>query len=149
MNAAELRIGNLLHFIPHPLRNNPNERVVVVSAIDKKQVVVTDIGLNLALNLTDKEVGPIPLTEEWLKRFGFQRMFIPNISVFLFKLGDFTTTTCERVMIEGQPIEGEILLTNFYGNPCYKYERAKTLRYVHQLQNLYYALTGEELTIKE
>lgn len=33
-----------------------------------------------------------------------------------------------------------------YGYPLSEY---KQIEYVHQLQNLYFALTGEELTIKE
>jgi hypothetical protein len=29
------------------------------------------------------------------------------------------------------------------------YQKEKTIDYVHKLQNIYFALTGEELTIKE
>lgn len=65
---------------------------------------------------------PIPLTEEWLKKFGFEESI-----AFLNK--------------------GKISIGNggkLYFNSWYIID---TPKYVHQLQNLYFALTGEELKI--
>jgi hypothetical protein len=65
-----------------------------------------------------------PLTEEWLKRcnFNFEKLGFKDLSV------SYGITSNEF---------------HFYiGN------YAKKINYVHQLQNLYFALTGEELTIK-
>jgi len=67
-------------------------------------------------------IEPIPLTEEWLLKFGFEKSgdyFINNVIHLNFK----TRTTLEPDMF-------------------------LDLEHVHQLQNLYFALTGEELTIK-
>lgn len=63
---------------------------------------------------------PIPLTEEWLERFNWNPP--KDIGVA------FSTNTHEIYFVAG----------NYY----------KTIEYVHQLQNLYFALTGEELKWK-
>jgi len=66
-------------------------------------------------------VKPIQLTEEWLERFNWNPQKDIGVS--------FSLTTGEIHFVAG----------NYY----------KKIEYVHQLQNLYFALTGEELTIKE
>ena len=68
-----------------------------------------------------EELKPIPLTEEWLERFDWNP---PKDIGVLFSL-----TTDEIHFVAG----------NYY----------RKIEYVHQLQNLFYCLTGQELTIKE
>ena len=72
------------------------------------------------------ECQPIPLTEEWLEKFGFEYSDL-NGDSGLWKIPPF----------------------QIYGK-CnqFIYEYALDVNYVHQLQNLYFAITGEELTIK-
>lgn len=78
-------------------------------------------------------IEPIKLTEEWLERFGFELscdMYEIDNSDFLFSIEldkDF------------------FLYTDHYGGGKYY----KEIRHVHTLQNLYFALTGTELTLKE
>lgn len=80
------------------------------------------------------EFDPIPLTEEWLLKMGFElveigarpKYFIKPCGtnqMILYNFKEFT-----RVEIVNQSIT--------------------TLKNVHQLQNLFYALTSQELTIK-
>ena len=73
---------------------------------------------------------PIPITEEWLLRFGFFKynnayvLQKPNENIINFKFSiwsDFTYNSSEF------PVE---------------------LKSVHQLQNLYFTLTGTHLTLK-
>ena len=66
---------------------------------------------------------PIPLTEEWLLRFWFEQ-----------KTSSFVIYP---VSIKRQTKNA------FFYSPT-----SLHLKYVHQLQNLYFALTGEELEIK-
>jgi hypothetical protein len=79
---------------------------------------------------------PIPLTEEWLLKFGFQEKdrrqnrFIKNDDFELEFQGD-------KVAYCVWGGEDAPHLTQFFGH-C---------KHVHQLQNLYFALTGEELEI--
>jgi hypothetical protein len=74
-----------------------------------------------------EEVKPIPLTEEWLIKFGFEYSDL-NGDSGLWKIPPF--------QIYGK-----------YNQFIYDYRL--DVNYVHQLQNLYFALTGEELTIKK
>ncbi|MDV3583431.1 hypothetical protein CMU85_18180 [Elizabethkingia anophelis] len=66
---------------------------------------------------------PIELTEEWLLKFGFEK--------------------------HGSKWCHSVLSTNIIkGNGFYMNYVNKEIKYVHELQNLFYALTNEELTIK-
>ena len=69
---------------------------------------------------------PISLSEEWMLKFGFniEECFYFNNGVWLELLEDF------EFRIEGFDLDNKI-------------------KYVHQLQNLYFSLTGEELVLKE
>jgi hypothetical protein len=84
------------------------------------------------IDIDDLEAGnliiePIPLTEEWLVKFGFERSeesLCWSLDGFLFEY-----------------LDNKIF-------PIFN-RREYCLKHVHQLQNLYKALTGEELTIKQ
>lgn len=78
---------------------------------------------------------PIPLTDDWLERFGFNR--IPESNRFY--LDDDNTP--QTIYIDLDEKDTQFGSNEEYDvNPC---------MHVHQLQNLYHALTGEELPIKE
>lgn len=83
----------------------------------------------LLLERNDIECKPVPLTEEKLVEFGFthhhntphpNRVFRKNWTEGFFELEE---------------------IINYHSHEV-------TLKYVHQLQNLYFALTGEELTLQ-
>jgi len=74
----------------------------------------------------DGNIEPIPLNEEWLLKFGFKK--INGWDDMIMYLKD------EVEILDG---------TSFYNCIDNKVE------YVHQLQNLYFALSGEELTLKK
>lgn len=73
------------------------------------------------------EFIPIPLTEEWLNNFGFE-----------YKSGieDFYVSKKLGTMI-------------WANKKLYYPHRCVPVEYVHQLQNLYMDLTGEELILNE
>jgi hypothetical protein len=71
-------------------------------------------------------IKPIPLTEEWLLKFGFSKkvdylLQKRGFSICFEKHGDIFECFLESIGIE--------------------------IEYVHQLQNLYFALTNEELIL--
>jgi hypothetical protein len=73
---------------------------------------------------------PIPITEEWLLKFGFEK-----------------TMSWTYV----KDLVGNLKLVYYLGEKGWSmgfksYSDFPNLKYVHQLQNLYFALTGEELT---
>jgi hypothetical protein len=77
---------------------------------------------------------PIPLTEEWLLKFGFEKK---NKSFHKYSKGfcheGFYCGGKWHTIVEGRK-----------NNYFYK---GAWMIYVHQLQNLYFALTGQELII--
>jgi hypothetical protein len=76
-----------------------------------------------------KDFEPIPLTEEWLVKFRFVKeiddLYLDLSSSFLIWFND----------------------DEFLHYKSNQLETICSIKYVHQLQNLYFALTGEELTI--
>jgi len=100
---------------------------------------------------TDEWFDPIPLTEEWLVKFGF----VKGDTTLKYGNGHdyqpkdvYTTTTLYKLSDQvkyrlqtwtwTQGIDNEDSLI-YYDSSIRKCD------YVHQLQNLYFALTGEEL----
>jgi hypothetical protein len=124
MKVTELRIGNLV--------DQPNEGVAKVTSILNNLQIRTETGY------VDKYCKSIPLTEEWLLKFGFKRNDNTKVSDSFY-----------WIMVGGSelhinPDNGVVWIhrnENIFNNPC-------LVKHLHQLQNLYFALTGEELDIK-
>lgn len=86
----------------------------------------------------DKVYEPIPLTEEWLLKFGFVKQKGGGMG------GQDQWAGMASWAIKGNWLfRGQASCLRLVG-----YFNAQ-VKYVHQLQNLYYALTGEELTVKQ
>lgn len=100
MKASELRIGNYV--------KDPYNNTIRLVSVDKDASMIR----------------PIPLTEEWLLKFGFEKSgdhynkWVDDVRAFIL-LNDFTLCDID-LKVE--------------------------IKYVHQLQNLYFALTGKEIT---
>jgi hypothetical protein len=122
IQPEELRIGNVI-FINDSLRTV--EGIVGDQVWFKKE---KHLSQDLIINC-----NPVPLTEGWLLRMGFDKK---PWSEYLLNLGDMEVHA--RKTNNGTWLE---LMIN--------YENASVshISYVHQLQNLYYALTGTELKI--
>lgn len=118
MKANELRIGNWVTatccYDDKPIRN-----------IEYSQI---DCGFEDFLE-------PIPLTGEWLLKFGFEKAYKDRVFKFNDNFGvDFGIS---------------IFFIQHYKNEVHNSFIRTEIYYVHQLQNLYFALTGEELVIDE
>jgi len=112
MKANELRIGNWVNYG------------------NGKRILDAELFLQLLKYTTPFD--PIPLTEEWLLKFGFEKK---NGEVGYSK--NKLSIYC-----------GDTILSNENGRTYFKNFAIleESPKYVHQLQNLYFALTGEELT---
>jgi hypothetical protein len=77
---------------------------------------------------------PIPLTEEWLIKLGFGMESPGFYSYGEESMADYCYNLDDKTFHEYYPTSDMNCLAK-----C---------EYVHQLQNLFFALTGEELTIK-
>jgi hypothetical protein len=108
MNEEELRIGNYVNIEDTILR------------IDLQE-----------LYYNSSIMTPIPLTEEWLLKLGFESMY----SNYIVKAGDYYNSIKQDC-----------------GKWIYSYDESdagcyelKEIKYVHELQNLYFALNDKEL----
>lgn len=118
MKATELRIGNYI------TDDFASESAYFAVKELKKKICY----YGASFKATYKGLKPIPLTEEWLLKFGFDKH--GSLKHQAFTKDDFI-------------IRKELDFD-------YEHEsRSKTLKYVHQLQNLYHALTGKELKLLE
>jgi len=118
MKAAELRIGNYVN-AEHKMYG-------------EKYIVVESVGFD-SINISFRRylienIEPIPLTEEWLLRFGFEEL----------KNKFYTKGRMSYHAKYGWKIL-EKWVSGWLG--------VQEIKYVHQLQNLYFALSGEELTL--
>jgi len=122
MKVNELRIGN---YVNADLYNN--DLILIESICSKNEEIFNSTTGEIPLT----SIKPIPLTEEWLLKFGFD----------LKKGTKYFHKEFNRLYLD-------------ISNPIYKHlgnvnGNLKEVEYVHQLQNLYFALTNEELTIKQ
>ena len=112
MEAKDLRIGNLV-FI--------GKEVNVLELVDF---------VDIYENNTIKHFEPIPLTEEWLLKFGFESY-------------DGEYKYASRWLNIEKSENGYVKLADDYFIDSFEF------KHVHQLQNLYFALTNEELILKQ
>ena len=109
MKANELRLGNL--FI-----EEHSGKIIEVIGLEKNRITFSGVFL-------DKwQAKPIPLTEEWLLKFGFEKKTRSFVKCII-------SIKCQSRFFYYIPTSLEI-------------------KHVHQLQNLFYCLCGEELKIK-
>jgi len=109
MKANELRIGNYVETTD----KRHNEKYIKVESILFETINVQFREYNL------KHIQPIPLTEEWLIKFGFKNHGIINSYCFV----------------------DEKLRIDYLSNEYFP----RHVEFVHELQNIYFALTGEDL----
>ena len=126
MTARELRIGNYID------RNGLME----VRAISQSGVKIYDHVNNIfppTFFDFDENIKPIPLTEEWLLKFGFKRvdMMFENASMLYWRKDDFIINDERNVILFN---DKETMMKIH----C---------EYVHTLQNLFFVLSGEELVL--
>lgn len=123
MKANEFRKGNLISF-------NGNISIILELSSNCMFRMLNDIGY---VRKEYRDLSPIPLTEEWLVKFGFRKQTeeAKGIAVWEeFYIGNFSIGN------------HGIGLTPF----VFHCDSGVTqLYYVHQLQNLYFALIGTEL----
>lgn len=77
-----------------------------------------------------RDAEPIPLTEEWLLKLGWEKTSFGSEKAF----------RCRGQLIYEEWIDG-VYHVRFHATN-------KRIQHVHNLMNLYFALTGKELTIK-
>lgn len=127
MEVTNFRLGNIVGSGTTPL-----DWEMVIAIFPHK--IVTDLrglGGMVESHRKPEDIEVIPLTEEWLVKLGFENV---QDVFYRCKYGWF------RINLECAGKKG------FYFRSIDGY--MMELKYAHQLQNLFYDLTGDELTIK-
>lgn len=130
MKATEVRIGNLVKY-------HDDDTLFIVTKID-------DLGIGVKNQ--DQETwieyecfSGIKLTKEWLVKFGF----------YVSDSEGYQGNSFTEMSLGKKPYAIFKLLRKdndgWKFESSYKLGKAGYIDYLHQLQNLYYALTGEEL----
>lgn len=131
INPNELRLGNYV-----AVKNHGNEVIGKVFAINEKCHISVEGGNN---NYDYHLVDPIRITPHILENSGFKKETIKHYcgDYDIFRLSEEMYLQQDKDSY-GWGIEDEI-------NGC---SVGVELIYVHQLMNLYFALTGKELEVK-
>jgi len=138
MKAHELRIGN---YISLKLAKSNVYDCIVVGIEQDRIYYLPWLKLKPKVDYLYSlycYVEPIPLTEEWLEKFGFERDEEKRHGECYWVHGGFTNPQAPLFYYV------DMFLSAHLGFPGWKNIKIK---YVHHLQNLYFALTGEELQI--
>lgn len=124
MEAKDLRIGNYIDY--------ETEREIVTMQITYEYIRLIHNG--------NKNFKPIPLTEEWLLKFGFEKEveYKKKINFSRFHLFQINASN----PYNDNKNEFKV---NFYQSK--QTVELCRIKYVHELQNLFFCLCGEELTL--
>lgn len=137
MEANELRLGNLVSYGVHDVKI---KSIHTESVLKNKVTVYVEISEKLRnYCLYIEEIHPIPLTEEWLLKCGFENDYESRFRKCFVLVSTDMSFTYNLSKHEKELSRFDIKGLGINLN-CTKY--------VHQLQNLYFALTNEELIIK-
>ncbi len=126
IDAIELRLGNLLQDREGRLCKVEE----ITSERDEYEEDEDEGGFSASAikgPMTGLPHKPITLNEDWLTRMGVINKRLPNPRFEIFRLGPHYNITTE-----GRE-ENQVFLCS--------------VQYIHQFQNIYFALTGEELEI--
>lgn len=129
MKASDLRIGNYLMAAEAEFVNHPAFKI---QHGDIAEIVTGSKG---------HKYKPVALDSRWLISFGAEKI---NNSIFRMGALTFQPTT----FAHGEELMGRLLNTRKAMRICFCGKFLVNIEFVHHLQNLYHALTGEELTIK-
>jgi len=157
MKPNELKIGNYYKSVKF---NAP----VKCEFGDFAELYKRADGAEVFEELIDEMFEPIPLTEEWLIKFGFEfkewiaynedhafkdkivtGFVYDNIWCFInYVHNDRTLMWFGRRILH--PLSHSEEYIKSHGNKWRFEQKGITPQYVHQIQNLYFSLTGEELS---
>jgi hypothetical protein len=133
MKTQEFRIGNILEWY-EPNSKFSTCEVLEIYSDDTLGLKITET-FNGRYDVNYQSIKPIILSEKWLGKFGFEKTYtnISGENYVGYELNEFSICILS--------IEVGVYFIN-----C-KHEAP--FKYVHQLQNLYFAFTGKELVITD
>jgi len=134
MKPQELRIGNFINPEIGELEHVGQIKYIGYSGVGVElDCDEPELSLNHDLDLSD--IKPIPLTEEWLEKFGFSRNLV--------------SACCDYSLVLDHGYEHDLyyIYNHSEVDGSTSWIRTKGIRHVHELQNIYFSLTGYELEL--
>lgn len=123
MKEIELRLGNLIYW------DIPEKEGVVHEVVGIRNRIPQTIPISLGDSIEDYK--PIPITEEWLLNFGFKK--------------DSEGYTLGRYSLYYNHKQD----SGIYGQYYLGFQCGKDFNFIHQLQNSYFNVIGQELKLKD
>ena len=132
MEAKNFRIGNLVLFAPKGTRGNDiTPRICAVKRIEEQTMIVNDMGFDLVLHYDSNELKRVLIGDHELALMGFTDGDYPSYYEYDGLFGEFC-------------FEEDFLI--------YKVEFDQVIwkgKFLHDLQNLIFALKGEEFQLND
>ena len=152
MRANELRLGNYLQLDGENYHVNEIQNSLQCVELKRKNLENPKINDYEECDLDCDDLLPIPLTEEILLKFGFEKVknkdkedlreyighTVQKAKYAIFGTDIFITKVDKRGLLR-RSIECDFMVLF--------YHKSIPIKHLHQLQNLYFALTGQELEI--
>lgn len=136
MEAKNFRIGNLVNYAGY------FSRIIQISEDKMSLLDIKDCGV--CNDVKFEEIKPIGLTEDWVKKLGF------NDSDYREGYTGIDSTSTNGMttdfVITKPKFMGEWQTYYAFDLPSHRFS---TINYVHELQNLFNIITGHELEYKE
>ena len=147
MKTSELRLRNIVELLtdPNPIAMPSGVFVQMIGiGFFESQICGIDkpIIQQEPKSISNIKLSPIPLTEEWLLKFG------SNCDNFTHRDKTISKDVYLFNSLAIQYVDGTWILCKLASSPInYDLIYLREVQYVHQLQNLYFILTGQELEI--
>lgn len=133
MTSKNLRIGNIVRS-----KVNGISRIEQIGSSTNPEYIG---GRSLEGNYWENSYLPVELTEQWLIDFGFNKEVLSDESAYYYTLNLKNEKYCDLSIFSGYK-------NGFVEAALFPYEDFFRYKYVHELQNLYHAITGQELELK-
>ena len=148
MKANELRLNNLVYGV--------SDRIERITYITDRYVKTNLIKIDAESQILGVEhLQPIPLTEEWLLKLGFENW--GKGKYFSNEYESYDRFVLHNVLDGTSNFEIHYIKSTYGDTEHYQYviscdeddrlNWGEEPKYIHQLQNLYFALTNNELEI--
>ena len=137
MKANELRVGNLVDL---------GNRIAKVIDIGHLSCTVVDLEETQDTLEDYERTKGIVLTDDWFQRF--ERFYKDDADYWCIDINDYKYCFAYRDWAKNWAFYQEFTDSPFPEDEGKKHPVSFDIKYVHQLQNLYFALQHEELKLK-
>ena len=140
MKANDLRIGNWIRYENKLVQVVQLSSLMILCQRDENQFLV---------NHEPEIFQPIELTEEILLKIGFkkERQLLSYLFYLDYEIDKDNIILVKYIIYPKAPSLLKIIASQGGNYECFEFIK-RGIKYLHQLQNAYYCLTGQELKVK-